>query len=293
MKLKTKKELYVIEDILSKLNIENNVSDQIYTYISNHFSMVEKTAQEAYNGEIPAFKLCRRKPFTRLAVVCFKLIDLKQRYLEKGIPDQIFVDTIQDVKLRQELYFQKTGTIGLDREAVIWFRHLFNMHIFKLNGLQFQLFHMVYLDGQTIGEEYMTFSQEQKEKLPEGTPVINVHVQCFADISPAVCDQSFSAAFDFFHKFFPEHKFKAFICYSWLLFSGNQSLMGKQSNILKFAQRFEIISEVNDNEQAIYNIYGKRYRRRADYPVKTSLQKNALKKLSHLGYGCGVIYLSE
>lgn len=279
---------------MSLINLTwNNVSNQIYTYISNHFSMVEMIAKEAYDGEIPAFKLCMRKPFTRLVVVCFKLFDLKQRYLNKGIPDQIFVDTIQDVKLRQELYLQKTGTIGLGREDVIWFRHLFNMHIFKLNGLQFQLFHMIYLDRETVGEEYMMFSREQKEKLPEGTPVINVHIQCFANISPEVCDQSFSTAFDFFHKFFPEHKSKAFVCYSWLLFSGNQSLMDKQSNILKFAQRFEIISEVNDNEQAIYNIYGKRFRKKTDYPIKTSLQKSALKQLNHLGYGCGVIYLSE
>jgi hypothetical protein len=247
-------------------------------------------AKEAYDGEIPDFKLYKRKPFTRLIVVCFKLIDLEQRYRNKGIPDQIFVDTIQDVKLRQELYFKKTGIIGLDKEDVIWFRHLFNMHIFKLNGLQFQLFHMIYLDRETIGEEYMVFSQEQKVKLPVGTPVINVHIQCFANISPEVCDQSFSLASDFFHKFFPEHEFKAFICYSWLLFSGNQGLIDKQSNILKFAHRFEIISEVNDNEQAIHNIYGKRYRKKANYPMKTSLQKSAIKQLNHLGYACGVIY---
>lgn len=285
------KKLHLLEDVLNKIYMESNISTQIYDYASNHLSMVEIAAKEAYEGEIPNFKLCKRKPFTRLVVVCYKLVDLNQRYLNRGIPDQIFVDTIQDVKLRQELYFHKTGTVGLSKEDVVWFRHLFNMHIFKLKGLQFQLFHMTYLDQETIGEEYMIFGKDQKEKLPAGTSVINVHVQRFADISSETCDQSFSAALEFFHKFFPEHRFKAFICYSWLLFSGNQSLMGKQSNILKFAQRFKIISEVNDNTEAIYNIYGKRYRRKADYPIKTSLQKNALSKLNYLGYSCGVIYV--
>ena len=38
-----------------------------------------------------------------------------------------------------------------------------NVVIFKIGSLQFQPFEMIYLDEETIGEPYMTFSKEQKE----------------------------------------------------------------------------------------------------------------------------------
>lgn len=291
MEKENEEKIHELINILCKLNLDNEAIQEILDYIRSKFNFIDSAAIKAYDGEIPNFIICKHKPFTRLAIVCFKLTDLKQRYKNKGIPDSIFFDTIQDVKLRQELYYEKNRKIGLSKDDVIWFRHLFNMHIFKLNALQFQLFHMIYLDNESIGEEYMTFSKEQKEQLPPGTPVINTHIQRYADLNPIEVEKSFNIALNFFPKYYPEHRFKAFICYSWLLYSRNQRLLNKDSNIIKFAKKFEIISEVQDDEQAIQNIYGKRFRRKKDYPTDTSLQRNVLVYPKCLGKGCGVIYI--
>lgn len=280
-------------EILKELKMECTVSEKIVNYITKNHSFIEKASKEAYEGENPSFKICKRKPFTRLVIACYKLVELKNIFQERGLPKEVFIDTIGDITLRQEIYKQETGALGLSMNDVIWLRHLYNVHIFKLNTLQFQLFHMLYLDEETTGEEYMNFTQEQKNLLPSNVPVINVHIQKNADLSQESIEKSFSLAKEFFPKYFPEHEYKAFLCYSWLLYSGNRQLLNEDSNIVKFAAKFDIISEIKDNEQAVARIYGKKYRCRADYPQNTSLQKNALAHLDNLGYACGVIFLNK
>lgn len=284
-------EINIIElkTILNRLNLDNKVLKEILDFISNNLDLICSVAIEAYDGEIPDFKICERDSFTRLSIICFKLIELKKEYKIKGISDLVFFDTIQDIKLRQEIYYDKNKKTGLSKDDCIWFRHLFSMHIFKLNTLQFQLFNMIYLDKEFIGEEYMTFSKEQKERLPIDSPVINVHIQVSADLNPIEVKKSFSIALKFFQKYYPTHKFKAFVCYSWLLYSKNKNLLKQNSNIIKFATNFHIISEVQDDEQAIENIYGKHYTKKEDYPVDTSLQRNVLLYPNNLGYACGII----
>lgn len=276
-------------EIMKELKMECTVSEKIVSYINKNRSFIERASKEAYEGEIPSFKICKRKPFTRLVIACYKLVELKNIYQEKGLPIEVFVDTIGDITLRQELYKQETGELGLSRNDVIWLRHLFNVHIFKLNTLQFQIFHMLYLDEETTGGKYMNFSQEQKKSLPSNVPVINVHIQKNADLSQESTEKSFRLAKEFFPKYFPDHDYKAFLCYSWLLYSGNRQLLSEDSNIVKFAAKFNIISEIKDNEQAVARIFGKRYRCKKDYPRNTSLQKNALAHIDCLGYACGVI----
>jgi hypothetical protein len=68
-------------------------------------------------------------------------------------------------------------------------------------------------------------------------------------------------------------------------------LLDNDSNIIKFAKRFEIVSEVHDINQAIFDIYGKRFRKKTDYPNYTSLQRKALIHPEYLGYSCGLFYV--
>lgn len=45
-----------------------------------------------------------------------------------------------------------------------------NVAIFKVGSLQFQPFKMIYLDEETIGEPYMSFTAEQKKLCPQVLP---------------------------------------------------------------------------------------------------------------------------
>ena len=276
-------------EILQLLDFPSEIRELIKSYYIKNSKRIKELSKQAYEGEAPNFPLCKRKPFTRLVIVIYKLIEVKKKYQSLSISGNIFKDTIHDVSLRAQLYKNHTNLIGLDINSTIWFRHIFNIHIFKLGAIQFQLFSMVYLDEEFIGEPYMTFSPEWKEQLPIGAPVINVHIQKGADLTPEGITDSFLMAGEFFQQYFPSHDYRAFICCSWFLYPGLKQLLPEDSRIVQFADRFLIIGSVQDNEEAIRRIFGHRYRSKKNYPQETSLQRNALDKMKLLGEGYGVI----
>lgn len=247
---------------------------------------IGEIAASAYAGEDLDVALCRRMPLTRLAAITFLLLQSYGDYREKGAPDHIIFDTFRDVSLRAGLYYGRTGKVGISREDVVWFRHIMHAGIFKIGVVQYQPFKMVYLDEETIGEPYMVFSPEQKALLPSGAPVINCHIQRGADLDPERVDRSFRDAEAFFQAVFPERRFQAFLCYSWLLYPKMVERLPKQSNIRRFADRFTVISSCDDAGQAMENLFegGKR----KAIPSMTALQKMAVGHIEYFGFACGI-----
>ena len=135
------------------------------------------------------------------------------------------------------------------------------------------------------------FSKEQKEKLPSGAHVINCHIQCGANLSTEEIKASFADAQALFKKIFPETKFKAFLCYSWLLYPDMINILPENSNIKAFAKNFEIIGNIQDSEQAFENLFGKAFKRPPKLKNPTKLQKLAAEKPKDFGFACGIRYL--
>lgn len=227
-------------------------------------------------------------PLTRLAVITYLLIRKYDEYKERGISDHVIFDTFRDVSLRAALHCRRTNKAGISKEDVIWFRHIMNVAIFKIGSLQFQPFQMIYLDAETVGEPYMSFTEEQKKTLPEGTPVLNCHIQQGADLSPESVDFSFRMAKDFFTEHFPKERYKAFLCYSWLLYPPMLKRLREDSNIKQFADRFSIIGDCLDSEQAREFLFSDGTRKEISGKA-TSLQKLALQHPKELGFACGII----
>lgn len=281
------------ERLLRAIRMDAEALRAALQYAGRHKRLVARGAARAYEGEPPDYPICARcGPLQRLAILCAKLPELKSRWQEAGLPEGVFFSTASDLSLRASLYRKRAGTPGLSREDALWLRHLFGLRIFKLGSLQFQLFEMVYLDEETVGKPYMTFTPEQKRALPAGTPVINVHVQAGADLSPEAVGRSFREAASFFPAYFPEHRYAAFLCYSWLLYPGMRTLLLPDSNIRAFASRFTLLSEIRDDAQAVEHIFGGRSRARREAPA-TSLQRSALLHPQCLGYACGVLWREQ
>lgn len=163
-----------------------------------------------------------------------------------------------------------------------------NVSIFKIGSLQFQPFKMIYLDEETIGEPYMNFTKEQKKTLPEGSAVLNCHIQQGAELSPELVAKSFHKAKTFFLEYFSEEKYKAFICYSWLLYPPMLKLLSESSNIKQFSSHFTIIGTCSDSEQAMEYLFS--HRTKKEYAANlTYLQKIALEHSNKFGFACGII----
>ena len=274
--------------LMPDLALPTDVAERVLDYIKARPGFVA-LALGAYVAEDGDFDILHRKPFTRLAMICTLLPGLHEQFGKAGMSRQVWLDSIDDIRLRQRLYFERTGKAGLAKGDARWLRHLMGFKLFKIGSLQFQPFEMLYLDEDGIGEDFMRFSEAQKRRLPPGTPVLNTHIQYGAHLEPVALEKTFDDARAFFRRFFPEQDFKAFITYTWLLHPGLQDLLPEGSKILGFASMWEVVGQNEDKTQALERIFGGRRRRHADYPQQTALQRVALKDLGALGYACGVI----
>lgn len=278
-----------LEKILSELHYASGIEQAVLQKIRKDEKLIEKIAETAYQGEDFEFPLCKRMPLTRLAVVTYLLLRKYDDYRAKEIPDSIIWDTFRDVSLRAKLYHKKTGKVGISKGDVIWFRHIMNVSIFKIGTLQFQPFEMIYLDEETIGQPYMTFSKEQKGALPAGAPVINCHIQQDADLNPEAVGASFRSAKKFFFIHF-RMQYKAFLCYSWLLYPTMVKQLSLKSNIKQFAANFTIIGACDDSQQAIEYLFDHETKRKLPVDA-TTLQKLAFEHIELFGFACGIIVI--
>ena len=276
-----------LEKLLSELQYRSEIEQAVRWKIHKDVNLLNEIAETAYHGEDFNFAFCRRMPLTRLAIITCLLLRKYDAYKSKGIPDNIIFDTFRDVSLRANLFYERTGKAGISKDDVIWFRHLMNVGIFKIGTLQFQPFKMLYLDKETIGKPYMIFTKEQKESLPSGTPVLNCHIQKGADLGQQSVEESLENAKVFFRTYFPAVQYKAFLCYSWLLYPPMLEHLSKESNIKRFANVFHIIGSCSDSEQAVENLFGNI---NGSIPCKTtSLQKMASEHKERFGFACGII----
>ena len=276
---------------LTNLGLGENAEALLIGYAERHQKQMPFLAENAYMGEGSRFPICRLHPLGRLAVIVWKLAEIRREYEAYGVSAAVIDDTFSDITLRQRLFFHNTGKVGLSRADCVWLRHLANAKIFKLGVLQFQPTNMYYLENHGNGRLFFVISDAQKARLLAGTPVLNVHIQTGANLEPEPVAESFRMAKDFFKEVHPGTHFRAMVCYSWLLHSGLKDLLPPNSRILRFAEYFEVIIETTDQRQAIERIFGKRYKRKRDFPQKTSLQQAALQQPSKLGYALGIIYL--
>ena len=254
--------------------------DANYRFLARAWKMIYTNDDDADNEYI-----LKRRPHTRLMILICKTVFLETIYKEKGLPREVMLDTLSDLTLRQRLYRNRNGKLGLNEEDVLWLKHIYRLNIFKLGSLQFEKAKMKYLPWKGL-----VYREDVAQIVPEGVPILDVHIRRGVDFSPESVDRSFAWAEQFFTKHFPEHHFKAYTCNSWMLYSGNSKILPPSSNILNFANRFMLIAKSKDKSMAVTFIYGKRFRAKRDYPQTTRLQKCALQNMGNLGVGCGLIW---
>ena len=101
-------------------------------------------------------------------------------------------------------------------------------------------------------------------------PVLSVHVQEGGTLGGI--DESFTEALEFFRLYFPEKKFSAFVCCSWLLDDCLIEMLGEDSNILKFKRRFTLLPG-QGGPNAVERVFGDAGVDLESFVPKTSLQK--------------------
>lgn len=246
------------------------------------------------------WEICLKKsPMFKLCLVYAYLPTVKEKYEAKGISDKIFFDTMDDIRIWIDDHKERTGEYGL--YELNWIMNHMKLSIFKIGRLQFQKF-TYYFNP--------VYKKDGKE-IKFGDKVLNIHIPRGEKLSIDECKKSIAGAQKFFAEFYPNYPTDRFICHSWLLYSANREYMKEDSNIIKFAEMFDIVKEFEEPSQAYLWLFGEKadnkalkknkkehntYGETCNLPQTSSLQKNAVRYIENggkLGDAMGVLIVKQ
>ena len=216
-----------------------------------------------------------------LIVASEKMLEL---YREKGIDEQIYWDSMMDLKYKfqecvdcKEVYGTFVGH---------WYTGFFQLNRFALGRFQFE--------NSTFGaaDEFTTSSGV---KIKRGDKTIGFHIPSSGvPLTDEVRFDSYKKAYEFFKDQRREDGLIIFECGSWLLYEGNKEILPENSNTVKFINDFELIkSEPKDKFNDAWRIFAKSgYKSPKHWYDDTSMRKafkNHVLNGGKTGSGHGVI----
>ena len=155
-------------------------------------------------------------------------------------------------------------------------RFFYTLHLDIISG------YLINEYGECYGEKILL--KGYREVLKKGDNVLSVHIPSGEPFDKERCLSSFERAKHIFKTYYPEYEYKCFTCYSWLMEKRLKEIIGKETNITRFADLFHAFPTCSDGK-AHYSIFkmGKDVPY-SDYPENTSIQKAVKKHLLDGGY---------
>lgn len=202
-------------------------------------------------------------------------LDTKTQYDALGIPESVFWDSMKDITIWTEDYWDKHGIPGFAEWE--WVLNTLRMKVFRIGRLQFE--------PSSVKETVICGDNVY----PAGTPVLEVHIPAGEPLDAAAVAESLENAPAFFQTYF-HREFSLFHCHSWLLSPKLKELLPEHSRILRFQKLFTVYSE-DQERQAEERVFGCLSENAFLYPEKTSLQialKKALLNGKTVGMGLGI-----
>lgn len=199
-------------------------------------------------------------------------------YQAKGISDDVFYATMKTFAWACTSCYEKDGYYGIRQVTYrAWYRRHLDGTLYRLGRLEFDIFASIYvfdLDGHHINK---------------GDTCIYVHIPGGTPLDFEECDAAYATAREFFKKYFQLDPV-IFYCGSWLLHPWMQDVLPETSRIIKFQKRFQLVDIVQD-ETVIRNwLFDHSDAPYDELPVKTSLHKEAVRRLKNglpIGYARG------
>ena len=201
---------------------------------------------------------------------------LKKLYEERGISDQIFYDSMLDLRYKLEECKAVRGMVG--SFVAWWFPGFFDLTRFALGRLQFEVVKF----GHNYDKNGIVLTPDSK--------VINVHIpRTGTPMDKESCDAAYAQAREFFKEEAGENC--PFICHSWLLFPEHANILPKHTNVYRFFSEFDVFESGENEGDDLWRLFDTEDRNPNRLPTDTSLRRNYvehMKKGGKLGWGLGV-----
>ncbi len=165
-------------------------------------------------------------------------------FQEHHIPDTVYFDTFRDLAIWHDVLRRTKGINGLKQYR--WMAKPLLGELYRLGRLEFE--------PDTVRN------------------ILWIHIPEGPALLPAAVDESLSYAAAFFPSHFGLH-FQNWQCESWMLARANREFMRPDSNILKFAARFRLLTPDVPGPQAVEWVFDWPEGEIPSYPETTGLQR--------------------
>lgn len=169
------------------------------------------------------------------------------QYEAKGIPQQVFIDSMKFCTRCLREYFRTYNAYKFDRAW--WFPRQISLCEFRIGALEFEF-----------------VDEEVKE--------IYIHIPSDADLSEESVSNSIKAFDEFRKVYFPEWKNEKIVCATWMLAPAMEELLPEGSRLLGFKHRFETVQVDLEATWFMEWIYPGHEGAFETLPETTSLQRN-------------------
>jgi hypothetical protein len=204
---------------------------------------------------------------------------LLERYKEKRLSEELFLDTMKDLTYKLLECWQVYGIWGTFVRS--WYPGFYQVARFALGRMQY---------------EYSEFELDKFElngiTVNKGDKVINMHIPSCGSFSEELRLDSYKKAYQFYQKDFGEKPIPM-VCSSWLLYPEHKEFLPEHLNIRGFMRDFSYIAgESEDEFNDAWRVFGSEFKKAPkDWPRKTTLQKayaEHLEKGGKAGSGYGI-----
>lgn len=194
-------------DYLKKLFYESE--DEFFEYVENNLN----------------------EEYLKLLYIYLNLaVDLYYDYKENNIAENIYFDTIDDIRIWINNCIKETNTYGL--KEIYWINEHLRMRIFKLGRLQFQ---------KREATEFMDLlKQHTLDKFIKKDYFYFVHIPEGERLSYDLVLDSYQKAIEFFKDEM------VFACESWMLSDRLELIFNNDSNVLKFRNDYILLNQIRD-----------------------------------------------
>ena len=259
------------------------ISDpELYSELFRAMDMFFLNSDRSYTSVIE--KIAERSGVHKYTVEIIMLMlaakPLHYMYRQKGISDEIYYDTMTDLRCK---LFECKNVYGIWGTFVgFWYHNpVYKCNLFKLGRLEYE--------KRTLPiKEYGSF-------LKEGDTVYSCHIPSAGPLTPESVIDSLKRAHDFFK---PELKngILPIFCSSWMLCTDHyEKVYRKGSNLSAFYEMFDVIeTSVDNSNHNFWRIFNMEFSRETlhDAPESTTLQRNFKKFLlegNDMGNGKGLL----
>lgn len=217
----------------------------------------DKQAEEAYKtlkvytDTLDENKVCELIVFLYTAILSY------DKYIEKGINEKIYLNTMKCFSRFVRETYNNTNKYIFDRGFWAW-RQL-SLRIFRINELEFEI--------ASLNDDIA-----KKINIPKEDKVLYVHIPSDAVCTNEKLNTTYKNAKIFFNEIF--NKEYKILCSSWLLGKELEGFIKKDSGIYNFRKDYNMLDNYFESNDYLEWVFNKFEGDIKDFNAKTSLQKS-------------------